>query len=394
MKRNKHTSLHRITAVLCAILMLTLNFSCFMPAVAEAAQTLTVNKSSITFGGDSHSATVTVSGGPSAYTASSSYGWIHPTVSGKTVTVRVDANYTGASRYGSFVVKSGSQSRSISVTQYRQIKVYSGSNYNVLTTSVTMPGVVNKTGSPSMKVRVDASGAITAGSTYGWISTSVSGAYITITLKPNTTLGERRGTISISNGYDTKTFTVIQQRLIPDDICTYPYMGPTSSNPSGLILDVYKQYFADAAKWRNMTLEQQAAAIYDFTVAVQKWFGIYGMYPNIDYEYCYNPNSSYNSGVSINFSAKTASYMMLNAARCKDDPTIAARAVIHECRHLWQMKQACYGSSMMNYLFQINCEHYITAEENYIRYATQFLEIDADAYASRLQQSLQRVAGR
>ena len=408
MTRTNQSLFHRMASVFCVILMITLSLGGLTtPAnaapVAATAQSMSVSRSSIYFGSGASSATVTVNN-VSSYSVSTDYGsWIYWSKNGNKVMIKGKANTSTSNRYGNVKIKSGSQTITISITQYCPIVVMSGSNYGTKVNSVTLQGVANKIYSPSITVKVNAAGTIRATSGSSWISTSVNGKYVTITAKPNTGYDMRRGAITISNEYDSFTLSVIQQRIVVTDICSYPYMDATTINPSGQIVTAYRP-LANVNTWKSYSKATQAAYLESFAAAVKAWFGVSYSIP-VYYMTPEEAKAAYDgaevleaddgswsrySAVCYNTNTHIAEFIILNYNELWNDPATAAQAVIHEYRHVYQLQRGCYGASMIQFLFKYNLDHYIGEYPDFSRYESQFIEMDARTYAKYLQQGLQR----
>lgn len=413
MKRINTKSLRRFIAVLGVVLMLFTCCGAFaQPAAAKPVAVggggtydpLSVSKSNIYFGPAAQSTTVTVKN-VSSYSVSITSGntFVSVSKSGNTLTIKASANNTGGNRNATIYITSGSQNCKIYVTQYKSMVVRGGANYATTLSQANLSGVSGLTGSPSTTVQViNPAGTLKVTSNSSWITVSTNGNYVTITAKPNTSGGNRTGSIKLTNGYETRTFSVYQLKWTITNICAYPYMDSAISGTIGNcpLLEAYRP-FKDAAAWSAMTMEQQNAALQNLLAAAKQWYGIpasrylpayYDTRANLNSKYAAGLTSTSYAAVALTVVDNTPVEIYLNYDLLKNNPVEAVKSILHECRHVWQSQRACYGGTAMQYLFKYNLDpnHYIRAEIDANGYWNQFVEVDARGYADRLWAALQR----
>lgn len=402
MNKNNKSTLRRIIATLGMVLMLSLSLTGMtQPAqamtsstavAAAVAPSLSVSTQTVKFGGQSSSTTVTVSNAQS-YSVSVSKNWIHASKSGNKITIQVDANNTGLVREGTVTVTSGSQQRTISVSQHKKLKVYAGSGYTSEVTLRVFVGVANFIDPPQETFKVDSSTSFSATPSSSWLSVTTSGSYITIKATPNTTQEQRRGYVKISNGYETVDFQIIQQAIVPYKMTLYPYIGPTSFNPSSSLKNAYREL--KVSGWNALSISEQRQHISNLVTAAKSYLNVTKS-ATVYYDTRAALNSQYasilgNDKITANENGRTmlkngSLYFFFNADKLGGDYRKAATTVLHEVRHSWQMTNAKYGGTMMQWLCKYNLEHYISTP--FEDYEAQFVEKDARYYASYLESTL------
>ena len=396
MKENNKFTLRRMIAALGMVLMLSLSLTGMtqpakaLPSKVSAAVSIGVSKTSVTFGNTSASATVTVSG-VSTYKATSPYSWIHPTQSGKTVTIRVDAQPYDAVRTGYVVITSGSSERRITVTQYPAMKIYISGDYKNQIVSVTLMGVKNKVDPADARIYVDTYGVLSVKSNNPWISVKLNGGnYFTITAQPNTTRSERRGSVTVSNGFVSRSVTVIQKPLVLSEIYSYPYIGPTSFSLTYGIKNAYKTI--SESNWNKKSLSDQEELLKGLLPEVIRFYGIYEIYGDIKlvYDTRANIEAKYHKTLRTDDWGLTSGsgdyvYIYLNADALRNNKYSAVTSLLHETRHVYQDYTATYGGTIYQYLCEYNWAHYIPhSEEKAEQYRNQFVEKDAFTYSEKL----------
>lgn len=178
--------------------------------VIQEGKYLTVAPTSLNFGADGGSSSVTVSTDGS-FTTSKSDSWITVSTSGNSITITASKNSSSSSRSGSVTVSmtgltSGSITRTITVSQ-------AGSNYNFAVNKTSITATSSATSSTIVLTTND---SWTASSNSSWLtisSTSGTGnANLTIKLEENKTTNSRSGTIVIqgTNSGSSATISVTQ----------------------------------------------------------------------------------------------------------------------------------------------------------------------------------------
>ena len=403
MKKNNKFTLRRLIATLGMVLMLSLSLTGMtqpanaLPSVVSAATSIGVSTDLLYFNHYLTSATVTLSGG-SSYAATPSASWIHPNVSGNKLTIYVDYLDGTSSRAGTVRVKSGSSEKVVYVIQYPRIRAYASSSSSTEISSITIPGVQNKIKPVDTTITVRSIGkTLTATPQSPWLSVRVSGSSVVITANPNTSLATRRGSVVLSNGYETKTITVIQEEIVPDKVTAYPYMGPTTFTLSKSLKDAYSNI--TRSQWYKLTPDQQKRYLSALGDEMKKFLGISSSY-TIIFDYGTSPelNSKYSKLVDtdkgetvvipgdkgVTYQDGHDLYVLLVTERLKESGTLAAATLIHECRHAWQGSIQKYNGTMMQYLLQYNNEYYISPLECESCYKKQFVEMDAFTYEEKL----------
>ena len=405
MKKNNKFTLRRMIATLGMVLMLSLSLTGMtqpakaLPSVVSAATSIGVSTDLLYFNHYLTSATVTLSGG-SSYTATTSASWIHPNVSGNKLTIYVDYLDGTSSRAGTVRVKSGSSEKNVYVTQYPRIRAYASSSSSTEISSITIPGVKNKIKPVDTTITVRSIGkTLTATPKSPWLSVRVSGSSVVITANPNTSLAERRGSVVLSNGYETKTITVIQKKIVLDKITTYPYMGPTVFSLSNNLKEAFKPF--SGASWKEKSYNEQKQLLTSLGKEVQKLLGIpssvslfmdYGTrdYLNETYAFLtdYKRPVVEDNVLGVTIPKGRGTYILLVSDDLSDIGGIAALTLIHEYRHAYQIDLKKYDGTMFQYLCMYNWEpqHYIISPAS--DYQAQFIEKDADTYASNLVNAL------
>ena len=404
MKKNNKFTLRRMIATLGMVLMLSLSLTGMtqpakaLPSVVSAAASIGVSKTSVTFGNYSASTTVTVND-VSTYKATSPYSWIHPTQSGKTVTIRVDAQPYDAVRTGYVVITSGSLERRITVTQYPAMKIYISGDYKNQIVSVTLMGVKNKVDPADARIYVDTYGVLSVKSNNPWISVKLNGGnYFTITAQPNTTLSERRGSVTVSNGFVSRSVTVIQKPLVPESVTSYPYLGPTSFTLNDGLKNAFKNiYQKDKFLWLHLGTKTQKSLLSSLGQKMRDYLGIsYSYTITFDYASAEELNQAYSflvkkgekvvidGDLGVTYLKGKNIYVLLVASKLHDKPYEAIDTLFHEYRHAWQYSIQKYGGTMIQYLIQYNNENYKDPEDCADCYRAQFVEKDASSYAAGL----------
>ena len=402
MKKNNKFTLRRLIATLGMVLMLSLSLTGMtqpakaLPSVVSAATSIGVSTDLLYFNHYSTSATVTLSGG-SSYSATPSANWIHPNVSGNKLTIYVDYLDGTSSRAGTVRVKSGSSEKVVYVIQYPRIRAYASSSSSTEISSITILGVKNKINSVDTTITVRSIGkTLTATPKSPWLSVRVSGSSVVITANPNTSLAERRGSVVLSNGYETKTITVIQKAIVPDKMTTYSYMGPTTFTLSKDLKEAYTDI--RRSYWSNMTLPEQKKLLSALGDEMKKLLGIsssytvtfdYGTRDYLNTHYSYlkengvDPVLDGDIGVTHQRGYHIYVFVVYDGDQTRI-PQLAASTLIHEYRHAWQDSIQKYNGTMIQYLFQYNNDHYIEPWVSDSDYRTQFVEMDAFTYAKKL----------
>lgn len=403
MKKNNKFTLRRMIAALGMVLMLSLSLTGLtqpakaLPSVVSAATSIGVSKSSVIFGNIAASTTVKVSS-VSTYRATTPYGWIHVSQSGSTVTIRVDAQTYDALRSGYVVITSGSLERRITVTQYPPMKIYASGDYKNQITSVTLVGVKNKVYSVDTSCYVDTYGSLKVTSNNYWISAKTTGGNnFTITTQPNTTLSERRGSVTVSNGYVSRSITVIQKPLVPSAITSYPYIGPTSFS----LTDDLKTGFGTIkhSTWNIISISEQRQLLKNFSKKVNKFYGMSAVCDEIKiiYDTRENINKKYRDFIGQDLGEDDYGltkgdndylYIFLNYDAMQYDRELAVTTLLHEYRHAYQLYLRDYGGDIYQYLCKLNWDSYISSRSNYERYKNQFVEKDAFTYSEKLYSAL------
>ena len=405
MNKNNKSTLRRIIATLGMVLMLSLSLTGMtQPAqamtsstavAAAVAPSLSVSTQTVKFGPQSSSTTVTVSNVQS-YSYSVSKSWIHASKSGNKITIQVDANNTGLVREGTVTVTSGSQQRTISVSQHKKLKVYAGSGYTSEVTLRVFVGVANFIDPPQETFRVDSSASFSATPSSSWLTVTTRGSYITIKATPNTTQEQRRGYVKITNGYETVNFQIIQQAIVPYSMTLYPYMGPNSFSLSTSLKNGFGNI--KSSNWSSLTIANQRELLNSFIPSIRQF---YGLPSSLTITFAYNTRTSLNA----TYSSILGNYpigsdergrtkplgdgtvlVLLNADKCKGDTQVAVETILHEFRHVYQMCTARYSGNMYQYLCMYNLTNYIKSP--YADYRNQFVEKDAFTYSEKLYSAL------
>ena len=399
MKKNNKFTLRRLIATLGMVLMLSLSLTGMtqpanaLPSVVSAATSIGVSTDLLYFNHYLTSATVTLSGG-SSYAATPSASWIHPNVSGNKLTIYVDYLDGTSSRAGTVRVKSGSSEKVVYVIQYPRIRAYASSSSSTEISSITIPGVQNKIKPVDTTITVRSIGkTLTATPQSPWLSVRVSGSSVVITANPNTSLAERRGSVVLSNGYETKTITVIQKKIVLDKITTYPYMGPNTFSLTTRLKNAFKAI--KKSSWSSLSGNEQWKLLDSFCKETYAYYGlaVAGISVYCYYDSCYKLNTTYKDLLSKNpITVKEDGRTMVDEDgnihvffvynNLKGSYQTAVETVLHEFRHAYQLRYAAYDSTMFCYLCFYNWTHYISDNES--DYKAQFIEKDAFTYSEKL----------
>lgn len=397
MKKNNKSTLRRIIATLGLVLMLSLSLTGLtqparaLPSIVNAAASIGLSSNDLYFNHFSTSTTVTVSG-VSSYTATPRASWIHTSISGNKLTIYVDYLDSTSTRTSSISITSGSLFRTISVTQYPRVEVFEDSSRTRLVNTITVRGVQTKINPVSTTVYVRSTGkTLTATPNNPWLRTEVSGNKVTIFANPNTSLSERRGSVTLSNGYETKQVTIIQQKIVPDKITTYPYMGPTVFSLTNSLKNAYKKIEFDS-NWSKKSIADQGALIKTLGEEIRKYLGLSDSQKVTVYytsDFSFDKDEFGYTKYDDETGKPLAIY--LNPAKCKTDAETLVTTLFHEYRHVWQARISKYDGTMFQYLVEYNRRAgvYIQYDPDHPdNYKNQFIEKDAETYAQKLRSAL------
>ncbi len=177
--------------------------------------TVEVSATSLTFGVEASSQSITVKASKSgwtSYSAEYSSSWITVETNGTTntegtVTISVSENTTTSTRTGQVVVKLGSTRQNIAISQAAPLSL---SKTTVYATSAAETVTLTVNGAENW----------TASADQDWVTTSSSGSILSLSVETNDALTTRTATISVTDGTTTLTAYLTQDAAEDLDIVT------------------------------------------------------------------------------------------------------------------------------------------------------------------------------
>ncbi len=186
---------------------------------------VSVSDSDLNFDKDGGSQSITVSS-PQNWTASDNKSWITTSKSGSTLTISV-SSYTGTESRTGTVTISGCQNRTISITQ-------TGNQPCTLTVSKSSHDFGPS--ADDVIITVSTTEAFTVSDNAGFITTSVSGDEVTISVNENTGTTSRSGVVTIS-GCETEQVAINQSGVVPSG--QSPFLGTNFQIPGKIEAEFY-----------------------------------------------------------------------------------------------------------------------------------------------------------
>lgn len=176
--------------------------------------TISCNPSEITASVTGSTHTINVSCSGKEWSAYSDDAWIGVAVSGSTsqtgtITLTVQANNSGADRFGSVTVRSGSARKTIKVSQPQPLVLSRSEVYS------------NSSGQ-DLEVTVTSTSDWQASADVAWITTKKNGSTLVITTAQNDAMEQRTGTVTVATESESATVKVLQsskidrEMVIPD----------------------------------------------------------------------------------------------------------------------------------------------------------------------------------
>ena len=163
--------------------------------ISQAGKTAThinVSSDNISYSYSGGTRTITVSTDGEWQISTGTAGWGHTSISGNTITLRVDENTSSSSRTDYFVIKSGSKEKRINISQY-------GKPATRLSVSTENVSFGKDGGSRTITVSTNGKWEIGVG-TASWGHTSISGNTITLRVDKNNTGDERTDYFTVVAG--------------------------------------------------------------------------------------------------------------------------------------------------------------------------------------------------
>ena len=158
----------------------------------KSATRLSVSTDNVSFSSSGGSRTITVSTDGEWQISTGTAGWGHTSISGNTITLRVDENTSSSSRTDYFVIKSGSKEKRINISQ-------DGKPATRLSVSTENVSFGKDGGRRSITVSTNGEWRIGVG-TASWAHTSISGNTITLRVDENNSGEERTDYFTVVAG--------------------------------------------------------------------------------------------------------------------------------------------------------------------------------------------------
>jgi len=217
--------------------------------VTQGASTLTLSRTSWTptYTGQTATATITTNQGSWSATYPTAAKWLSCTKSGNTLTIKVAANTSAATRNATITVKAGSLSKTITVTQ--------GASTLTLSRTVWMPTYAAQTATAIINTN-QSSWSATYPTAAKWLSCTKSGNTLTIKVAANTGTASRSATITVKAGSLSKTIAVTQGASIltlSRTVWMPTYMPQTTTVTINTNQSSWSATYPAAAKWLSCT---------------------------------------------------------------------------------------------------------------------------------------------
>ncbi|MBB3700743.1 DNRLRE domain-containing protein [Flammeovirga yaeyamensis] len=161
--------------------------------------TLELNSSTVSFTESAGSVNIAVTTSET-FSVSDNQSWITASKSGDNVVINVTEN-TGSTERSGTVTVSGCETKTISVTQ--------SGTATTCSLSVSSSSLSFSDAAGNNTVNVTSTESFTASSSQSWISTSISGNVITVSVSANSSSSARNGSVVV-NGCQSKTISVAQ----------------------------------------------------------------------------------------------------------------------------------------------------------------------------------------
>jgi len=158
----------------------------------KSANCLSVSTENVSFSYNGGSRTITVSTDGEWQISTGTAGWGHTSISGNTITLRIDENTSSSSRTDYFVIKSGSKEKRINISQ-------DGKPATGLSVSTESVSFGKDGGRRTISVSTNGEWEIGVG-TASWAHTSISGNTITLRVDENDTGDERTDYFTVVAG--------------------------------------------------------------------------------------------------------------------------------------------------------------------------------------------------
>lgn len=159
-----------------------------------------ISSQSASFGSEGGTKTFTVSSSGSWQISTNTASWGHLTRSGKTLTLRVDSNTETFSRKDYFIIKSGTKSIQVDITQSKAVTL----NVSSESLSFTSAG-----GTQTITISTDGVWSIGT-STTSWGHLSKNGNLLSVKIDPNNSTYSRSDWFTIKSGNKEKRITISQ----------------------------------------------------------------------------------------------------------------------------------------------------------------------------------------
>lgn len=137
-------------------------------------------------------------------------------------------------------------------------------------------------------------------------------------------------------------------------------------------------FLFEQSQWENISIYEKKVAIDKLCDCITEDLGI-NEKPEIRY---YNGDISESGGYSRE---KNAIYINENTLISGCD---VADTVAHEARHCWQHERAENPQNEQDYRLKESIENYVKPETDYEKYLSQFVETDAQSYASKITENI------
>lgn len=369
-----HRKLLRTIAILLMLFLLVPLTS----GLANAADPPSLSQAYFTVNASAGTQKVTVKNPSGSISVSTdSPGWLSGSASGNTITVRYQANNNAMARSGTLTVSVGTKKLFIFVKQVRKLSV-KNRNTGSATSQITLIGY------PANDVvyyDVVGAGTISAKKDKDWMRVEVSSSAVKVYALNNFSGAERRGTVTISDGYNQFKLTVIQKMYKPSIYYDFGFMfslQPVTSSMKTAYRELSNQWIQ-----MNAFNEKLRVKAENLEAETMKYLGYTDTYnfPKIVFANTQEMKSKYEISNAENVYGQYRSKENIILININTNKNIAelTDTILHETRHYWQNRYGSYNSSREKYLIRYGLVYYDNSGD-----AGQIAEVDARTFAKKV----------
>lgn len=371
---NQTFSLHRKTLRAIAVLLMLFMLVPLASGLANAADPY-LSEGYVKVGPKAGTKTISVKNATGSVKASSNKEWLTCSVKGSTVTLQYKHNTTLVSRDATVTISVGTKKLYLFLHQTHMVQV----KKEGATSYITQASFSGYSANENLYLVADGEGTISVTKDKDWINVSVAYGKIRITTANNYTGAERKGTVTIKDGYSELKFWVIQKKFVPtlrkgEFMFTMKPVSDSFKKAYNAVKD------HDVSRGVTKTeVEALKRATLEYLGVPYNAFEIYLMGP-LEIEKTFGKDAlQLNSAYE-----KKQNFVFVNWDRVKTGEAYAY-AIIHETRHYWQGNYGAYNSTYTKYVIKYGWDHYKDPTDD-----TQICEVDAYEFADRVVELLKK----